>query len=297
MSEPSMKLPLTEAEQLAKIRDAIVTALATDSLKHSVVTREIADILGLPHEGPEPGAANVVGRIRETLADKGYNTLKTPEGLHPNTVTLVLQFAGALAEKLKAAQDKYGYSNGWMDPSWMDECREKLREHLEKGDPRDVAAYCAFLWHHNERTDYARCDGRSSTARCVRRKMHGGQCSMVSDGPNQTEQPNSAPSKKEIEAAACDAANKRIDESEHDDPNYPHEFRCHVRGFIDGVEWNARRTPQAERPLSDIERTALLDKCHRYLTTAAHDEKLFGPRPSRGMVAQAIDMVIAAVTR
>jgi hypothetical protein len=24
--------------------------------------------------------------------------------------------------------------------------------HIEKGDPRDVAAYCAFLWHHNEST-------------------------------------------------------------------------------------------------------------------------------------------------
>jgi hypothetical protein len=25
-------------------------------------------------------------------------------------------------------------------------------EHVAKGDPRDVAAYCAFLWHHGERT-------------------------------------------------------------------------------------------------------------------------------------------------
>jgi hypothetical protein len=34
----------------------------------------------------------------------------------------------------------------------MDECRAKLLEHVANGDPRDVAAYCAFLWHHGERT-------------------------------------------------------------------------------------------------------------------------------------------------
>jgi DNA repair exonuclease SbcCD ATPase subunit len=32
----------------------------------------------------------------------------------------------------------------------MDECRVKLREHVEKGDPLDVAAYCAFLWYHGQ---------------------------------------------------------------------------------------------------------------------------------------------------
>src|SRR5690606_15339082 len=51
-----------------------------------------------------------------------------------------------------AAEKKYGYSDGWASPDWMDECRAKLIEHLGKGDPRDVAAYCAFLWHHGEST-------------------------------------------------------------------------------------------------------------------------------------------------
>lgn len=75
-----------------------------------------------------------------------------PYRLDAATANLVIGFAEALAEKLYAAQVKYGYSDGWMSPDWMDECRAKLREHLEKGDPRDVAAYCAFLWHHRERT-------------------------------------------------------------------------------------------------------------------------------------------------
>ncbi|MDQ5959014.1 MAG: hypothetical protein QG592_92, partial [Pseudomonadota bacterium] len=72
--------------------------------------------------------------------------------LHPATADLVRRFSQALAEKLAAAEAKYGYSDGWAFPDWMDECRAKLMEHIAKGDPRDVAAYCAFLWHHGAST-------------------------------------------------------------------------------------------------------------------------------------------------
>jgi len=74
------------------------------------------------------------------------------EGLHPTTADLVRRFAEALADKLRAAEQKYGYSDGWASPDWMDECRQHLLEHVKKGDPRDVAAYCAFLWHHGAST-------------------------------------------------------------------------------------------------------------------------------------------------
>ena len=73
--------------------------------------------------------------------------------LHPRTADLVDRFALALKEKLGAAEVKYGYSDGWADPNWMDQCRAKLIEHVHKGDPRDVAAYCAFLWFHNARCE------------------------------------------------------------------------------------------------------------------------------------------------
>lgn len=86
----------------------------------------------------------------------GNEFFVVPEGLHPNTVNLVARFATALAEKLAAAERKYGYSDHWAKPDWMDECRAKLAEHVTKGDPRDVAAYCAFLWHHGERTAAAK---------------------------------------------------------------------------------------------------------------------------------------------
>lgn len=79
-------------------------------------------------------------------------TVAMPAGLHPDTQDLVTRFATALAVKLHAAELKHGYSDGWKEPHWMDECRYKLIEHLAKGDPRDVAAYCAFLWHHCQST-------------------------------------------------------------------------------------------------------------------------------------------------
>lgn len=58
-------------------------------------------------------------------------------------------FAKALKEKLAIARDK-GRS-GWSS----DECTQEhlsalLREHVEKGDPRDVANFCMFLWMRQE---------------------------------------------------------------------------------------------------------------------------------------------------
>ncbi len=80
------------------------------------------------------------------------NAAQFPNDLHPKTLLLVKRFMVELAWKLRAAQIKYGYGDGWLQDNWMDECRAKLREHVDKGDPRDVAAYCAFLWHHGEPT-------------------------------------------------------------------------------------------------------------------------------------------------
>ena len=69
-------------------------------------------------------------------------------GLHPETARLVRRFAAALADKLRRAEQKYGYSDGWKRRDWEAECQRHLAEHLAKGDPRDVAAYAAFCWHH-----------------------------------------------------------------------------------------------------------------------------------------------------
>jgi len=75
-----------------------------------------------------------------------------PAGLHPDTVELVLRFAEAMAEKLRKAEVDHDYSIEWKHTDWQFACRQALLDHLEKGDPLDVANYCAFMWHHHWRT-------------------------------------------------------------------------------------------------------------------------------------------------
>lgn len=70
------------------------------------------------------------------------------EGLHPETAALVDSFALELKRKLRRAEEKYGYDNGWKQDDWKEQCRADLMRHIEKGDPRDVAAYAAFMWFH-----------------------------------------------------------------------------------------------------------------------------------------------------
>ncbi|MHC5194697.1 hypothetical protein ACYSUW_13180 [Pseudomonas frederiksbergensis] len=74
-----------------------------------------------------------------------------PAELHPLTQELVSGFMGAFAEKLYASEMKRGGETVWADAGWMDQCREELVRHVLKGDVRDIAAYCAFLWYHKER--------------------------------------------------------------------------------------------------------------------------------------------------
>lgn len=78
--------------------------------------------------------------------------IQMPSDLHPATQELVAKFASALARKLAAAEKKYGHSNDWADDDWEQECKQALIDHVIKGDPRDVAAYCAFMWHHDWKT-------------------------------------------------------------------------------------------------------------------------------------------------
>lgn len=68
--------------------------------------------------------------------------------LHSYTRDLVSRFATALSEKLSRSEKKYGYSDNWADPTWQAECQKEFRQHVAKGDPIDVAAFCAFMWHH-----------------------------------------------------------------------------------------------------------------------------------------------------
>lgn len=61
---------------------------------------------------------------------------------------LVVRFADALKAKLHKAEEKYGHGNAWQQEDWRDALLDHLETHIEKGDPLDVAAYCAFAWYH-----------------------------------------------------------------------------------------------------------------------------------------------------
>lgn len=67
---------------------------------------------------------------------------------------LMRDFCEALKEKSLNSIEKYGYSeDAWRDDvTWQDVCNKELIEHIQKGDPRDVAIYCAFMWHHGWKT-------------------------------------------------------------------------------------------------------------------------------------------------
>lgn len=78
-----------------------------------------------------------------------------PADLHPDTQKLVTDFCTALAEKLYKAQLKYGYDADWKQDGWPSQCQAHFQQHIAKGDPRDVAAYCAFMWYHGWKTEPA----------------------------------------------------------------------------------------------------------------------------------------------
>lgn len=95
----------------------------------------------------ETGETVTWGEIKRRLAPTAPVEASGSE-LHPATADLVDRFAAELKSKLAKAEAKYGYAADWLNTDWQDELSDSLAEHIQKGDPRDVAAYCAFAWHH-----------------------------------------------------------------------------------------------------------------------------------------------------
>lgn len=117
-------------------------------ISHSKRLRLLADAL---HEA-EVGGISYPGFFPywwRALRDFTRNLFARP---HPDDV-LVERFARALKQKL--AQARADGKQGWEFDDWMDRCRTALVEHIIKGDPRDVANFCAFLWYHNQGTAQA----------------------------------------------------------------------------------------------------------------------------------------------
>lgn len=63
--------------------------------------------------------------------------------------TLVDRFANEMKIKL-VRKLKAGY-RGWDTPSWtVPQVRKALLEHLDKGDPTDIANFAAFMWYKEQ---------------------------------------------------------------------------------------------------------------------------------------------------
>lgn len=136
-----MQFLLWDAQRRAGITDEQITQAMIEKL---AVNKQ--------REWPEPKDGEPRLHIKAQPAP-----VVVPEGLNPETTDLVLRFASVLADKLYKAEQKYGRSTDWMKDDWYDDCLQSLWEHIEKGDPRDVAAYCAFMWYHGwVTTDYDR---------------------------------------------------------------------------------------------------------------------------------------------
>lgn len=101
-----------------------------------------SDVIAALAAAPRPATTSAVDEDLQAMY------VPYPSGLHPATVELVSKLAFRLAIKLRKAEKKYGYSDGWRSDNWMEECQKALAEHVAKGDPLDVAAYCAFCMHH-----------------------------------------------------------------------------------------------------------------------------------------------------
>lgn len=167
--QPSMETPdvsttrKSSAVRLNRMQILRLLALAVD--ESTVVTVQFraaghsgAGLYAWDEVYPDEGASfldpagHVDSAAFESLPTFGCATAPMPQDLHPRTADLVRRFHIALASKLAKAEHKYGYADSWAAANWMDECREQLLRHVAKGDPLDVAAYCAFLWHHGEPT-------------------------------------------------------------------------------------------------------------------------------------------------
>lgn len=126
-----MQFLLWDAQRRAGISDEQITQAMVEKL---AVNKQ--------REWPAPKDSEPRLHIKEQPAPV------VPAELHPDTQKLVTEFCTALAEKLYKAQLKYGYDADWKQDGWHTQCLAHFHQHIAKGDPRDVAAYCAFMWYH-----------------------------------------------------------------------------------------------------------------------------------------------------
>ena len=160
MANPANVLALVEALEKAQTINAAAEKLVRCKGRyHSELNyRALAALFGVNTPDLPPldnenvryadAAEMEIAALRQRIAELESRTVKLPDDLHPDTQELVIDFCTAMAEKLYKAQLKYGYDADWKQDGWPSQCQAHFHQHIAKGDPRDVAAYCAFMWWH-----------------------------------------------------------------------------------------------------------------------------------------------------
>lgn len=90
--------------------------------------------------------------IMKKLAPESVEDDSLADELRDDFRALLCRFNTALLDKLLANERKYKFGYGWQESNWEEELQRDLIKHIEKGDPRDVAIYSLFAWHHQWRT-------------------------------------------------------------------------------------------------------------------------------------------------
>ena len=94
----------------------------------------------------EPCGCREADCPHEPLFGREYD----PEADKQALCALVDEFSAEMKRKLIEKVDRDGYA-GWDSEEWsVDEIERCLLEHVDKGDPVDVANFAAFMWNHDD---------------------------------------------------------------------------------------------------------------------------------------------------
>jgi len=113
------------------------------------------------HLSPPCGDCTDYGGLREAIQEaEAALAAHEHDERHPDDRAVD---AFAIAMKLKLAEARAKGRGGWHDPAQCsaEDLSRMLREHVEKGDPRDVANFCMMLHQRGEAIA-----ARSQATRC-----------------------------------------------------------------------------------------------------------------------------------
>ncbi len=144
---------LTAEEAQTVARDALSTTPArAEALSEDDARRRLIQRIEQWDGETEYDAEDIASLADDILHEfNGAPEIARAEAQDEGAATddLVDRFAVALKARLRAAGEKYGFDDAWKADDWRNKLIEDLLRHIQKGDPRDVAAYCAFAWHHD----------------------------------------------------------------------------------------------------------------------------------------------------